>query len=137
MDEGSTILLNTVAANKAKFTLSDVKRAEKARTTQIIIGRPSTKRFLYLASNKLIKNSDVTTQDINNAEFIFGPDRGSLQGKTTRQGSDQVRSGAMVPIPATIMEHYRSVTLYIDVMKVNKMPFLVTISRAIKFGTTG
>jgi hypothetical protein len=79
----------------------------------------------------------VTSQDINNAEFIFGPDKGSLQGKTTRQGSNQVRSGGLVPIPATIMEQYGSVTLYIDVMKVNKLPFLVTISRAIKFGTTG
>ena len=33
------------------------------------------------------------------------------------------------------MEHYRRVVLCIDVMKVNKIPFLVTISRAIKFGT--
>ena len=35
------------------------------------------------------------------------------------------------------MDQYQSVTLYIDVMKVNRMPFLVTISWAIKFGTTG
>ena len=33
------------------------------------------------------------------------------------------------------MNHYRKVVLHVDVMKVNKMPFLVTISRAIKFGT--
>jgi hypothetical protein len=44
-------------------------------------------------------------------------------------------SGGLVPIPATIMAHYRRVLLCVDVMKVNKMPFLVTISRAIKFGT--
>jgi hypothetical protein len=52
-----------------------------------------------------------------------------------RQASDQVRSGGLVPIPATIMDHYRKVVLCVDVMKVNKIPFLVTISRALKFGT--
>jgi hypothetical protein len=70
-----------------------------------------------------------------NAEHIFGPDPGSLKGKTTRTASDQVRAGGLVPIPITILEHYRKVVLCVDVMKVNKMPFLVTISRAIKFGT--
>ncbi len=40
-----------------------------------------------------------------------------------------------MPIPATILDHYRKIVLCVDVMKVNKMPFLVSISRAIKFGT--
>jgi hypothetical protein len=40
-----------------------------------------------------------------------------------------------VLISATIMVQFQKVTLCIDVMKVNKMPFLVTISRAILFGT--
>jgi hypothetical protein len=70
-----------------------------------------------------------------NAEDIFGPELGSIKGKTVREASDQVRAGGLVPIPATIMAHYRKVILCADVMKVNKMPFLVTISRALKFGT--
>ena len=42
----------------------------------------------------------------------------------------------MVPTPATIMDHYYwKVVLHVNVMKVNKMPFLVTTSDAIKFGT--
>jgi hypothetical protein len=58
-----------------------------------------------------------------------------LKGKTVRKASDQVRAGGLVPIPAAIMEHYRRLVLCVDVMKDNKMPFLVTMSRAIKFGT--
>jgi hypothetical protein len=136
VEVASTSLLNTVSENKAKYTISDYQRAEKARTTQRRIGRPSTKRYLELADKGRILNCDVTRQDILNAEHIFGPDVGSLKGKTVRQASDQVRSGGLVPIPATIMEHYRKVILCVDVMKVNKIPFLVTISRALKFGTT-
>jgi hypothetical protein len=46
-----------------------------------------------------------------------------------------VRSGGLIPIPLAIMEQYRKIILCVDVMKVNKMPFLVMMSRVIKFGT--
>ncbi len=134
-ENGSTVLVNTVAQNKAKYTVEDYQRAEKARRAQRRIGRPSTARYMELASANRIKNCDVTRQDIINADDIFGPEKHSLQGKTVRKASDMVSSGGLVPIPATIMNHYRKVVLHVDVMKVNKMPFLVTISRALKFGT--
>jgi hypothetical protein len=38
-------------------------------------------------------------------------------------------------VPRTIMERCRNVTLCIDIMFVNKIPFLVMISRGIKFST--
>ena len=122
----STSLLNTVSENKAKFTTSDCQRAVKARTIQRRIGRPNMKRYMELASKGRIQNCDVTRQDIINAEHIFGPDIGSLKEKTVRKASDQVHCGGMVPIPATTTNHYRKVVLYVDVKRVNKMPFLVT-----------
>jgi hypothetical protein len=90
---------------------------------------------MELANGGQIVNCDVTQQDILNAEHIFGPDHGSLEGKTVRKASDQVRTGDLVPIPYTIKAHYRRVVLCVDIKKIDKMPFLVTISRAIKFGT--
>ena len=132
----STILINTVAENKAKHTVNDCNRAEKARTAQRRIGGPNTPSFMQLADGNRIKNCDVTRQDVVNAEDTLGPDKGSSQGKTARTASDQVRSGGSVPIPAMIMDHCRRIVLCVDVMKVNKIPFLVSIiSRAIKFGT--
>jgi hypothetical protein len=55
--------------------------------------------------------------------------------KVVRKASDVVQSGGLAPIPAAIVDHCRKITLCVDVMKVNKMPFLVSISRAVKFGT--
>ena len=66
---------------------------------------------MELANKGRILNCDVTRQDIINAEDIFGPDHGSLKGKTVRTKSDQVRAGGLVPIPATILLHYRRIVL--------------------------
>ena len=40
-------------------------------------------------------------------------------------------------IPLSIMQQYRDFTLSTDVKKVNNIPFLMTISRHIKFGSAG
>jgi hypothetical protein len=38
-------------------------------------------------------------------------------------------------VPREIMERHRDVTLCVDIMFVNQIPFFITISRNIKFGT--
>jgi hypothetical protein len=76
MGSGSTILLNAVAMNKAKHTVSDYQAAEKARTTQRGIGRPSTQQCMELIRKRGIRNCAITRQDIINAEDVFGPDLG-------------------------------------------------------------
>ena len=132
---GATSLLSTVALNKAKYTVSDCQRAEKARAVQRIIARPSTARYKELVRNNRIPHCDVTVQDIINAEDIFGPDVGSLKGKTVRRAPDQVRAGGLVPLPAMIKECYRKLVLSVDIMKLNGMPFLITMNSETKFGT--
>ena len=100
-----------------------------------MIGRPSTRDFLHFVDNNLIPNCPITRQDILVAEHIFGPDLGSLKGKTVRRKPRPVKVHTS-NIPATIMSRYRHVTLAADVMYVNKIPFFVSIARDIKFSTT-
>ena len=67
------------------------------------------------------------------AENIFGPDVGSLKGKTVCNSPATVDMPTSI-VPETIMLHSQ-VTLGGDIMFVNRIPFFVTISRHIYFGT--
>ena len=123
-----------------------------ARKIQKIIGRPTTCSFIHFLDNNLLPNCPVNRKDVLRAKQnllpncpvnrkdvlrakqIFGPDVGSLKGKTVRRQPPQVEVEE-VSLPATIHEHYQEVTLACDIMYVNKIPFLMSISRHIRFGT--
>jgi hypothetical protein len=98
-----TLLVNTVAQNKAKYTTRDYSRAVLAREIQKKIGRPSTKAFIKIVDNKLLANCPINRHNIIAAEHIFGPDVGSLKGKTVHRPSEQVGS-ATNNIPIVIMD---------------------------------
>ena len=83
-EQASTVLINTVAENKAKYTNEDYLKALTARRLQIKIGRPSTKQFIRIVTSNQLPNCPITKADIMAAEHIFGPDVGSLKGKTVR-----------------------------------------------------
>ena len=128
-------LINTVADNGTKYSRRDYSKAELARKIQTIIGRPSTKTFLSIIDKNLLPNCPVTRNDIIAAERIFGPDLGSLKGKTVRRTSPSVQT-EHTHVPENIMSRYREVSVAGDIMFVNRLPFFVTISRHIKFSTS-
>lgn len=134
MVESGVALVSTVAENKTKYANTDYSQAVLARKLQIKIGRPSTKDFTCIVTSNLLPNFPVTKADIMAAEDIFGPDVGSLKGKTTRCNPHAIRH-VVEPLPASIMNRYRNIMLYADVMYVNKTPMLITISRDVQFGT--
>ena len=76
----------------------------------------------------------MNSRDVLRAEQIFGPDIGSLKGKTVRRQPPRVEV-TEVDLPPTIHQHYQEVTLGCDIMFVNKIPFFMSISRHLRFGT--
>jgi hypothetical protein len=131
----AVLAVNTVEYNKSKYTIRDYSRAVLAGKVQILVGRPELKDFLeYLDANS-IPNCPIHRQDAINAHAIFGRDLGSIQGKTTRRKLKAVISAAANNLPKEIMLHYRDITLCIDIMFVNKIPFFLSISRNIRFIT--
>ena len=101
---------------------------------QKVIGHPTAKQLSYLLDHHLIPNSPFTSHDVRKPEQIYSPDLGNLKGKTTRCNPptlDQI----MQQCPNTIIEQYGNIMLSADVMHVNGIPFFVTRSHHIHFGT--
>jgi hypothetical protein len=126
--------VNTVSDNKDMYTKLEVKAAARARHFQNIIMFPGSRELMDISDQHFLKNNPVQCVDIKDAENIYGTNVGSLKGKTvTRKGLTV--AGQITGVPPAIKQKYQNVTLYIDIMFVNKIPFLLTISRRLHFGT--
>ena len=82
----------------------------------------------------MILNCPVTVEDVIRADKIYGRDILYLKGKTTRTHPTRLVTD-YVKIPQSVPEKNKHVTLSIDIMYVNRIPFVTTISRNIKFTT--
>lgn len=108
--EESNVLIQTLDENKSKLSAYDYSKARLARTLLRCIGHPSTSHFIRIVQNQGIPNSPITVQDIRNAEFIWGPDLGSLKCKTVRRQPAAVRI-QNIAIPLQITQQYKHVTI--------------------------
>ena len=83
----------------------------------------------------MIMNFPVTIEDVMRAENINGPSVQALKRKKIRTKTSPVVSD-YVAVPHAIFEENRNVKLSVDVMFVNRITFLTSISRHINFTTT-
>lgn len=81
-----------------------------------------------MVCTNLVHNCPVTPRAIRNTNHVFGPDVASLQGKMVQPS--RVKP-SFITIPPEIYERNWSVLLVADIMFVNGLPFLVTISQNI------
>jgi hypothetical protein len=122
------VLVTTVADNKYNYTDRDYTHAKLARKVQIIVGYPELKDFLRDIDANSVKNCPITRQDAVNADAILGRDLGSIKGKTTHCKLERVPGNTM-HLPKEILQQYRAITLCIDIMFINEIPFLLSISQ--------
>ena len=125
-------LLNSVAENQQHYTGRQLAKAKLARKLYHNIGTPSVRDFKAIIQMNAITNCPVTVEDINIAEKVYGLDIGSLKGKTI-QTKLLPQTKDYVEIPKELIETQQNVELAIDTMKVNKIPFLTTISKNIMY----
>ena len=125
-------VVSSVKENKLGYNKKQLERAKLARDLYHAMGCPTVENFKHILRQKIIKNCPVTTDDANLAEKIYGPDVGTLKGKSTRQRPNPVIND-LVEIPPEILEPHHELTLCIDNMFVNGIPMLTTIDTGIRY----
>jgi hypothetical protein len=126
--------IDTITKSKNNFSKRDQSKASRVRRFQHVAAHPSDETLIYSSMTNGIKNNPITKRDIAMALEMLGKSRYSVQGKTVRHQPDAVDTES-IPVPTKILDYYNSVTLSIDVMHVNKVPFLISISEHIHYGT--
>ncbi len=132
--EGVT-LVQTVRGNYKGFTKREVIKAREAREALAMLQNPSKKDFQGLVSGNLIPNCSITRGNVSNTRKIFEPDLASIRGKTVGRTPAPVVADYMA-IPWQLVDAKEAVTLAADVVFVDWIAFLITVSRKIKFVTT-
>ena len=77
---------------------------------------------------------EVNSKSISHAQKIFGPSLADVRGKTTCRKVKRPRESE-VSIPREVAERLKYLTLAADVFFVDKIPFLITMSRKLQFVT--
>ena len=74
----------------------------------------------------------MTVEDVNVTLNIWGKSIVALKGKTTRRKPNTVARDS-VKIPKDLLKLHKKVFLTVDILFVNKIPFILTLSRKICF----
>ena len=130
-----TVLLNNAYHNKSKYYECDYTRALLARKLQYKIALPSHIHLVKIVEDKVqMLNFLLNRDDVRGTEEIWGVNLGCLKGNTPRQKTPHTRGGIFL-IPITILERYKEITLSGDIMFINGIRFISTISGHVKFVT--
>ena len=122
------MLVTTVNDKMKKYTVRQVKQAELAREYQRKLGYASPGQLVKLIGQGKLVKSDITAQDVVRALDIWGPDLGSLKGKTP---SHQAQIEEEQPLLDIIQD--RNQIMYIDLMFVNGNPFLIAVVKPLEY----
>ena len=114
--------------------MKDRKKAHRTRQFQHVGGHPSDATIVYSAVTNGIKNSPITQRDVKVELDMLGKSTFGVQGKKVRHQPDAV-AVEIIEVPPTILDYYKEVEIYVDVMHVNRIPFLVSISKHIHYGS--
>ena len=95
---------------------------------------PSKRHFENMVRSNMIVNCPVTFSDVKNTKLVFGPDITSLKEKSVRRKPASVVTD-FVEIPREIFESRKELEVSTEIVLINKLLLLVSISQQLKFTT--
>ena len=132
--ENNYFEIDTVTKKADKYTKRQVKAALQARSLENIIMCPGNRKYTDICLPHFDKDCPVTIQDIKAANDILGKNLGALKGKTASKKQAHTKTNILL-VPSDILKIHKQVTLCVDLMFVNKVPFLIIVSQCLWFGT--
>ena len=97
-------VITSVTENSLGYTNRQFEQAKRARRLYHTVGAPTVENFRYMLRSNIIKDCPVTEKDARIAEKIFGPDVGTLKGKTTRRKPNVVKEDEIEVPPKLVAE---------------------------------
>ena len=122
-NERKNIMITTVEENEKKFTKSQVKRAREARRLSACLGHESDYTLWKILHKGSYRNLKITPDDIRRAREIYGPSVPVLKGTATHRRPES-KIPYQIEYNATKKQR-----LHIDIMFINEMGFLVSVSK--------
>ena len=132
--ESAVSMVQTIRERFEGYTDREIKDAKLARWVQSMVAHPSDVEFQRMVSASLLSDCPVNEAHASNSVTIFGPNLTGERGKTVRRKPERVDT-EIVQILRDFYVLHHFVTLTADVMFVNSIPFLTTLSRKIKLRT--
>ena len=115
-------LIQTVAQRERIYTARELEQAKLARELSKYTGYPSPAALIKLINSGSIINCPVTAHDVIRAADIYGPELGSLRGKTHQRSGMSYRPESLPRVvPAEQV-------LNVDLMFINGRVFLISRS---------
>ena len=81
-----------------------------------------------------IQEWGIDCRHIKIANILYGPAKAAIEGKTVQRKNKMPRETSMLlGIPSSIIERYGNVSLGINVLHINSRPFVIAVSKHIKY----
>ena len=127
-------MVHTVCQNYKGYTKKQVQKDVLARKVLGILRTPSTQDLEYLVIRNFLDYLPIKIHDVKNSHAIFGPDLTGVIGRTDKNKPGQVEI-YYVAIPRELLNSHKYMNIVFDVMFINNIPFLITMSCDIRLIT--
>eukprot|EP00536_Pseudo-nitzschia_multiseries_P000748 jgi/Psemu1/1685/gm1.1685_g len=135
-DDAMEIIGTQVPITLMNQDIETVEGNEALRRFQYVVSHPSNSTLIVMATKNTIKDSSFVPSNVKVTKTVLGLSMYRLKGKIPKRKNNPVERTELMPLPATIEEHYKEVVMAADLMHVNQVPMLATISRGLHYDTS-